>query len=287
MQRGREWAGAGELVRVQACPYPVGRRRPIRTIPPPPPPPTATARSYTWTDPTDFETTNSTYTFNIGVNVQNVPTPCAGLPTAPAYQITNNGGSGSPPVCYNLGTDVTKTLVTTSTLFDGTNPARGWMINYNGGSSVGCQNGRSLSVIFMCGRFPFPAPGSPNAPNNGSFINEIQSCNYEAWSISPYGCPLGECTPPPSPSTGLRMSTTVHCRRPRGAAATTMHRAAWSADHASRRLGAATPAPGGCAHAPHRPQGHGASRPSRPCSHANHSAPVSQLCAAATVRASM
>lgn len=86
-----------------------------------------------WNDPTDSETTSSTYYFNIGYNLalNQMPTSafnlCNGKASgAAAYQVTTAGGS---PQCYALTTDISKprTLVGRA-LVDQANPARGFSL---------------------------------------------------------------------------------------------------------------------------------------------------------------
>lgn len=151
---------------------------------------------YVWTDPTDAETTNSSYTFNIGTNVQNPPAACGGANAivSPAYQVTANGGGLS---CLTAGYDLTKRpSLFSQALFDGLNPARGWSLTYSGGQSSGCPNGisRSFTINFICGRGPFPAPGATSA-SNMTFIDEENSCQYSAYVRAISNCPA-ECINP-------------------------------------------------------------------------------------------
>lgn len=151
----------------------------------------ASAADYVWTDPTDAETANSTYYFNIGVNVQHPPAVC-GSKTAPAFQIDNS--NLAQPLCYGLGLDITNKLALyQTTLLDVTNPAKGFQLAYNGGEICAATGAsRSFAVQFHCfPAFPFP-PSNNSVLNSQAFVNEEQTCSYSGYSWSMSGCPL-EC----------------------------------------------------------------------------------------------
>lgn len=143
---------------------------------------------YNWRDPTDFETTNSTYTFNVCANVNFPPSSCANQ-ASPAYQVTNNGGGS---VCYDLGIDLNKLGVTKATwaLIDPNDPSAGVALTYRSSlSSSGCPPGvsRSFTLEMGCAKGPVPQPGETT---QFAMVDETDICNYRAHSWSVAGCPL-------------------------------------------------------------------------------------------------
>jgi len=150
---------------------------------------------WTWADPSDFETTNSTYTFNLGYNVApaNMPPACSGL-TAPAFQVTTIGGVQT---CYTLGLNLNDPSLQQPqfALYDTYNPGRGFQLTYEPDpNQAPCANGvqRSLTLVFLCDlEAPFP-PVGPTPAGGRNFIDETNVCNYMAFSRSQAACPL-EC----------------------------------------------------------------------------------------------
>lgn len=117
-----------------------------------------------------------------------VPSGCQASSPAPAYQVTNNGGS---PVCYNLGSSYAP-QTTQASLYDSTDPGKGWQLTYTGGSSSFCPSGvsRSFSIVFRCADAPFPSAQGSSLWD--ASIDEVNTCGYTALSYSTAGCPL-EC----------------------------------------------------------------------------------------------
>ena len=152
--------------------------------------------SYVWTDPTDLETTNSTYIFNVCENVINQPASCPSpvFPAGPAFQITNIGGY---PICYSLGYDLTHSKIGNGSLtwglVDPTDPSRGVALTYLSPEPDNSCPGnipRTFTLEFGCSKDTFPGPGQ----SSNNFIDEVDICNYRAHSWSTAGCPLRKCT---------------------------------------------------------------------------------------------
>lgn len=162
---------------------------------------------------------NFTYTFNICGNVNKVPADCVGQPcvptrggagalhktgvrltcpppppllplcrASPAYQYINGTGT-----CAYLGTDVSLAPFTPqSSLLDTTQPASGFSMTYISGRS--CPNGngaaRTMTISFTCAPFPLPPAGS--FLPWGYYVEETNTCEYNAIFFSTQGCPQ-EC----------------------------------------------------------------------------------------------
>lgn len=159
----------------------------------------STNAAWTWNDPSDFLTTNSTYTFNICADVPASLKP-AGCPTgsAPAYQVDGSGN------CYRLGASFTYLgrQPVYADFIDAANPARGVKFTYTGGDvSGGCPadidgGGRAFTLSVLCSiredHEIFPPATAPQVDTQSAHIDEVNVCDYEAFVASSWGCPL-EC----------------------------------------------------------------------------------------------
>lgn len=150
--------------------------------------------AYTWTDPNDLATSNSTYTVNVGYNVPDNLVPCDGKgASSPAWQSDKFGG------CYALSADF-QHLGRSDVLAgfaDPLNVAAGVTFQYNGGAANGgCPAGqfRNFKFVVMCAPngVAWPAPTAPTPDSMGAFMDEIDTCTYVAWMRNTLGCPL-EC----------------------------------------------------------------------------------------------
>lgn len=111
---------------------------------------------------------------------------------APAYQLLNTGNGNQ--ACYALGADFTKSnpKPVAKQLHDPRfNVAAGWELAYIGGESTdNCPQPRQFTLVFMCADFPFDAPSTQP---NYTWVEEVNTCDYEAYSWSRIGCPTGQC----------------------------------------------------------------------------------------------
>lgn len=156
-----------------------------------------TVGAYIWNDPTDLYTSNSTYTFNVCANVpaNMVPAGCSTKKNSPAWQVDDSGS------CYALGSDLIS-YGHPAMQVDYADPldyARGVKFTFLGGDvGGGCPtniNGgsRAFSLVMMCSLDkPFPAPAlNPSAApdTSDSYIDEVDTCIYTAYSRSMNACP--------------------------------------------------------------------------------------------------
>lgn len=156
--------------------------------------------SYIWADPFDYDTTNSTYIFNVCANVilpQQWAPICLG--NSPAFQITSNGGG---PACYPLGVDLSVRGSSVSWgLLDSTDPSAGVTLTYVSGiadeSCPTTNKFRSFMLDFGCAKSKFPPPGQAPTSAALAFIDEKDTCIYRAHSWSTAGCPQRECLTSP------------------------------------------------------------------------------------------
>ena len=171
--------------------------------------------SYIWTDPYDYETTNSTYIFNVCANIVMPPQWAQICPSGygPAYQIINDRGSEA---CFALGInlDILGSAKATWSLVDPTDPSRGVSLTYLSSYNDGlCPNNqpRAFTIDFGCADYPFPPPGQAPGAAHIANIDEVDMCTYRAHSWSRAGCPLRASRPfyaglPHSPTPVLLLS---------------------------------------------------------------------------------
>ncbi len=115
------------------------------------------------------------------------PSPPPRSGAFPAYQTTNNSYLG---ITCNIAGDLGYTLMTQ---YDPVNdPSSGAILTYMKGDMV--NNGQCMmqfSIVFQCGDFPFPSPVGPYN-RYGHFVEQVNVCQYQAFSMSQAGCPQ-EC----------------------------------------------------------------------------------------------
>lgn len=197
--------------------------------------------SYIWTDPSDYETTNSTYIFNVCANIAMPPQWAQICPSGrgPAYQIINDQGSEA---CFALGTSLAtqRSDKATWSLVDPTDPSRGVSLTYLSPFNDGlCPNGqpRSFTIDFGCADYPFPPPGQAPGAAHIANVDEVNMCNYRAHSWSRAGCPLRasrlSVSLPLSPTTPVLLLSLL--RPMQNAPSSTMRSAAGTASAASTR----------------------------------------------------
>lgn len=150
-------------------------------------------QDYIWNDPFDYDTNGTWYIFNIGLNANKAAyAPCLAQSTSPAYQVAGSYNSASS-TCYALSTDVNNRLAASASLLDGTNPAKGFQLQYRGGNQCAAGTPPASSATFTIGfgchpTHPFPAAASPTVQP----VIEMSAtdCAYQAYSFSTAGCPI-------------------------------------------------------------------------------------------------
>jgi hypothetical protein len=111
------------------------------------------------------------------------PSPSSAV--APAFQVVNKSdGSQS---CASAGSLFS---YTDTKLFDSTDPSAGAVLTYHNGDPVGPSCSMAFSIVFQCADMPFPAAANPYI-RWGRF-EQVNQCQYMAYTWSQAGCPAGE-----------------------------------------------------------------------------------------------